>query len=107
MQEILKADQPAYFVLHDGKLQSSAYIKIPAKTLVNVTIINYDGGPADGIAAKYQQVAGTVGNVVYALNSRLYAEFFSTTVVVVCGWSIPLSPRRTVSSLAFLPFFLQ
>ncbi len=66
-----QTDQPAYFVLHDGKLQSSAYIKIPAKTLVNVTIINYDGGPADGIAAKYQQVAGTVGNVVYALNSTV------------------------------------
>ena len=61
--------QPAYFVYHDGVLQSSAYIAIPSHRLINLTILDYDSGPGDGTPSQYLNVSGTVGNVVYGLNA--------------------------------------
>lgn len=54
-------DQPAYFVLTDQGLQSSANIRIPSHTNIDLTIINYDDGNTT-IAPLYAKVQGTVNN---------------------------------------------
>ena len=37
--------QPAYFVLENGTLHSSANISIPSNRLIDLTIFDYDSGP--------------------------------------------------------------
>jgi len=63
--------QPAYFVLENGTLHSSANITIPAGRLIDLTIFNYDSGPGYGTPATYTNVSGTIGGVVYVLNSTM------------------------------------
>ncbi|MEM0155868.1 MAG: hypothetical protein QW597_04625 [Thermoplasmataceae archaeon] len=64
-------DQPAYFIVNNGTLESSANISVPAHMLIDLTIVDYDSGPGTGTPPVYQNVSGTVGNVVYLFNSTL------------------------------------
>lgn len=59
--------QPAYYVLQDGKLLSSAQIYIPANSIINLTIINYDYGPGT-VPAQYSKVMGTLNGTEYVVN---------------------------------------
>lgn len=75
-------DQPTYYVLDNGSLQSSAYLQLPAQQYIQLTIISYDDGPAyplgqpslpagsnnSGLASLYN-VSGTVGNVEKVVNN--------------------------------------
>ncbi len=61
-------DQPAFYVLQNGSLTSSANIVLPANTLIEVTIINYDNGNAS-VPSNYQAVTGTVGNQITVVNN--------------------------------------
>lgn len=65
--------QPAFYVLVNGTLHSSATINLPANRLVNLTIINYDDGGAAplGVPANnsYYDVIGTVGGVMNVVNN--------------------------------------
>lgn len=63
-------DQPAFYVLHNGSLQSSANIVLPANSLIEVTIINYDSGNAS-VPAADAKVTGTVGNQITVVNNTL------------------------------------
>lgn len=63
--------QPAYFIVNNGTLESSANITVPAHVLIDLTVVDYDSGPGTGTPAIYQNVSGTVGNVVYLFNSTL------------------------------------
>jgi hypothetical protein len=62
--------QPAYIVLNNGALYSSANISLPANTRIDVTIFNFDGyGPlADNT---YANVSGTVGGKIFYLNDSM------------------------------------
>ncbi|MGP6220090.1 hypothetical protein [Caldiplasma sukawensis] len=60
-------DQPAYFVLENGKIMSSAQIYLPANSLIKVTIINYDTGPGT-VPSQYAKVMGTLNNTEYVIN---------------------------------------
>ena len=51
--------QPAYFVLQNGTLQSSANITIPANQKVELTVINYDNGNGT-VSPIYANVTGTI-----------------------------------------------
>ncbi|MCL5407804.1 MAG: hypothetical protein M1518_00350 [Candidatus Thermoplasmatota archaeon] len=51
--------QPAFFVLQNGTLKSSANITIPANEQIDVTIINYDDGNGS-VGAVYANVTGTL-----------------------------------------------
>ena len=61
-------DQPAFYVLQNGSLTSSANIVLPANTLIEVTIVNYDDGNASAPSI-YQAVTGTVGNQITVVNN--------------------------------------
>lgn len=62
--------EPAFYVLQNNQLTSSANISIPAGVPVNLTIMNYDDGPAT-VPAEYANVTGTVGNVVFIANNSV------------------------------------
>ncbi|MGA2663779.1 MAG: hypothetical protein ABSF83_02390 [Nitrososphaerales archaeon] len=67
-------DQPAYYVLGPGGLQSAANITLPANRLVELVISNYDEGNASLASPQYASVNGTVdgSELVYnntAINS--------------------------------------
>lgn len=61
-------DQPAYYLLENGTLQSSAVLNIPTGKTVSLTIINYDDGPAD-VASQYANVVGTTNNQISIVNN--------------------------------------
>ena len=62
--------QPRFFVLGNNGLESSANISLPAKTLIQLTIVSYDG-PTPGSTADEVKVTGTVGNNMYVINSTV------------------------------------
>lgn len=66
----LTATQPAYIVLSDGALYSSANISLPSHTRINVNIFNFDGaGPL--YQNSYANVTGTVGGKIFYLNDSM------------------------------------
>jgi hypothetical protein len=60
-------NQPAYYVLENGKLMSSAQIYLPGDSLIRMTIINYDTGPGT-TSSTYSKVTGTLNNTEYVFN---------------------------------------
>ena len=98
-------DQPAYFVVSpSGQLESTANLKLPGNTLIQVTLVDYDSygltpniGPS-GTAnvSSYAKVIGTVGNVEYVMNSTsINATLPSQSST--SGISIPPSTSYQVS----------
>lgn len=99
-------EQPAYYVLNNGTLQSSAFIEVPANQLIQLTIISYDDGSAaplgqpnqnlsttnPGIGSLYN-VSGTVGGVEKVVND--------TNVNSTQNSGIQISGGETVSSLPY------
>ena len=69
------SDQPAFYVLENGTLHSSATINLPVNRLINLTIINYDDGGAAPLGNpgspdnSYYNVTGTVGGVMHIVNN--------------------------------------
>lgn len=62
---------PRYWVLTPNGLMSSANISLPANTLIQLTIIDFDS--ASPLPSQFSQVSGTVGNVVYVVNGTTAA----------------------------------
>ncbi len=73
--------QPAFYVLQNGTLESSAMIYFPANTLIDLTIIDYDTGPAPLENNSYANVSGTVGGFEYVFNSTDPAGLNQSQVV--------------------------
>ena len=83
--------QPAYFVLENGTLHSSANISIPANRLIDLTIFDYDSGPGYGTPPEYTNVSGTIGGVVYVLNKTMInATNSGTGSINILNNSIPV-----------------
>ncbi|MHB1709751.1 MAG: hypothetical protein ACYCT2_09800 [Thermoplasmataceae archaeon] len=83
--------QPAYFVLVNGTLQSSANITIPSHRLIDLTIFDYDSGPGYGTPTVYTNVSGTIGGVVYILNQTMInATNSGTGSINIVSNSIPV-----------------
>lgn len=67
--------QPAFYVLDNGTLQSSATINLPADRLINLTIVNFDDGaasplgPPNATSFSYYNVSGTIGGVMQVVNN--------------------------------------
>ncbi len=61
-------NQPAYFVLENGKLMSSAQIYLPGDSMIRMTIIDYDSGSGT-VSAAYSKVTGTLNNTEYVYNN--------------------------------------
>ncbi len=76
--------EPAFFVLQNSQLTSSANISLPAGVPIHVTIINYDSGSA-AVAPQFANVTGTVGNVIFIANNT---NINSTEATDVGGISV-------------------
>ncbi|MCL4447603.1 MAG: hypothetical protein M0Z77_07550 [Thermoplasmatales archaeon] len=61
-------DQPAFFVLQNGTLQSAANITIPANQKIEMTIIDYDDGNGS-VASIYANVTGTLNGKETIVNN--------------------------------------
>ena len=84
--------QPAYFVLENGTLHSSANISIPSNRLIDLTIFDYDSGPGYGTPPVYTNVSGTIGGVVYVLNKTMInATNGGTSSIKILNNSIPVT----------------
>ncbi|MDV3244578.1 MAG: hypothetical protein LYZ66_05315 [Nitrososphaerales archaeon] len=59
--------QPTFYVVGTNGLGSSANIRLPVKTLIQVTIVSYDT-PTAGSQQQDGLVKGTVGSTVYMIN---------------------------------------
>ncbi len=59
--------EPAFYVLQNNQLTSSANISLPANVPIHITIVNYDDGAAP-VPAIFANVSGTSGNVVFIAN---------------------------------------
>lgn len=66
---------PRYWVLTPDGLESSANISLPAHTLIQLAILDYDS--ATPLPSQYDQVTGTVGNVVYVVNGTTASGGFA------------------------------
>jgi len=83
--------QPAYFVLENGTLHSSANISIPSDRLIDLTIFDYDSGPGYGTPPVYTNVSGTIGGVVYVLNETMInATNINTGSINIQNNSVPI-----------------
>lgn len=67
-------DQPAYFVLQNNTLKSSANIVLPANVPIQLTIRNYDDGPAS-TAQQFSKVVGTQNDEVSVFNDTLVQSY--------------------------------
>ncbi len=54
--------QPAYFVLQNGVMMSSANIHVPLNKKIELTIMNYDDGADNGTPSALSQVVTGTGN---------------------------------------------
>ena len=62
--------QPAFFVLQNGELISSAQIHVPVNKKVEVTITNYDDGADPVNDSSIGQVKGTVNNTILVMSDE-------------------------------------
>jgi hypothetical protein len=63
-------EQPAFYVLTSGGLVSTANIRLPANTMIKLTIVCYDEGNASLASDQYADVQGTVnGTITYTSNA--------------------------------------
>ncbi len=77
-------DQPAYYVLSNGSLLSSGNILLPANSLIDVTVINYDNGTAT-VPSQYADVTGTVNDQVTIVNNTLINSTFQNNGIAIRG----------------------
>lgn len=85
--------QPAYFVQGPHGLQSSANITLPANTLIEVVIMNFDQGNATLENPQFANVTGTVnGTMTFYNNNAMNATEGQSGIV--------LQGQQTVSSLS-------
>ena len=90
-------DQPAFFVLKNGELLSSANISLPANKQINLTIINYDDGTAP-TAAQYDKVVGTVNSQITIFNNtNVNSTFNGQSINVAGGEKVTIVPNGTVA----------
>lgn len=78
-------DQPAFYVLGPGGLQSSARIAVPAHRLIKLVIINYDDGSANLSSSQYESVAGTINGQMTLVNNTLINSTMTTSGIQVRG----------------------
>lgn len=86
-------DQPAYFVLTDTGLHSSASISIPSHTEVDFTIINYDDGNTT-IAPQYAKVNGTMTNTMLMIS-----DIEMNASEELSGINLHVNETQTISQL--------
>ena len=69
--------QPAYFVLQNGQLESSASINLPVHKEIRINIVSYDTMISPPFYSSYAEVSGTVDGLmeVTSANSTVNTSF--------------------------------
>lgn len=62
--------QPAYYMVQNGELVSTANISLPSHRAIHISITSYDMGNAS-VDPQYLKVAGTVGNEVSVVRGMI------------------------------------
>lgn len=89
---------PKYWVVTAKGLESPANISMPANTLIQLTIVDTD--TATPLPSQYGNVTGTVGNVVYVINSTAAAGNFSANSAEAVSY---LNPKTQVGHTFTVP----
>ncbi len=98
------ADQPAFFVLGQNGLQSSANISLPANRLIKLVIINYDDGNASLVVPADTAVSGTTdGTIFVASNDNINSSQGAGAIDVKGGESVTSVPADQVSHTFSVP----
>jgi len=85
--------QPAYYIQTPHGLESSANITLPANTLIEVVIMNFDQGNATLTGPQFANVTGTVNNTMSFYNNNAMNSTEGPSGIIVQG-------QQTVSSLS-------
>lgn len=93
--------QPKFFVLGSTGLESSANISLPARRLIQLTIISYDT-PTPGSQSQDAKVTGTVGNSIYLINSTIASMSDPTMQWGTNVSSVPVSSLAQTFSIPSL-----
>ena len=97
-------DQPAYYVLTDHGLKSSASLALPANRLIELVIVNYDDGNATLTNPQYSSVQGTVnGTMTFANNDDVNSSQGATGEVVSGGQTVSTVPPDDISHTFTIP----
>lgn len=90
-------DQPAYYILENGTLHSSAVVSLPSGKTISLTIVNYDDGPAD-VAAQYDKVIGTTnGKMTVVNNTNVNSSQGSNGINISGGVSVSQVPDTNIA----------
>lgn len=90
-------DQPAFYVLNNGQLHSSANISLPANKQIDLTIINYDDGNGS-VASQYDSVVGTNGNQISIINNtNVNSTYNGQNINVIGGSKVSQVPNSEIS----------
>lgn len=96
-------DQPAFFVLSNGTLKSSANISIPANREIDLTIINYDGGNGS-LPPIFANVTGTLNGKETIYNNTNINSTNGTGQIAVNGSVQVTSVNASVVAHTFTVF---
>lgn len=96
-------DQPAFFVLSNGTLKSSADISIPANREIDLTVINYDDGNGS-VSSIYTQVTGTLNGKETIYNNSNINSTNGTNQIAVNGSEQVSSVNANITAHTFTLF---
>lgn len=96
--------QPAYYVLGPGGLQSSAKISLPAHRLIKLVIFNYDNGNASLVKPSYANVQGTTnGTIAIANNATVNSTESSSGISIIGVQTVSSVPASQISHTFTIP----
>lgn len=90
-------DQPAFYVLDNGTLESTANISLPAGEAIDLTIINYDDGGAP-TASQYASVTGTTNDQMTIVNNtNVNSTYNGQNINVIGGQKVSQVPDNNIA----------
>ena len=78
-------EQPAYYVVGQNGLASSANITLPANQLIRLVIVDYDNGAPGVNGSQIGQVTGTMKNQMQVVNNTLVNSTISSSGIDIRG----------------------
>lgn len=90
-------DQPAFYIMNDGQLHSSSNISLPSGQLIDLTIVNYDDGPAT-VDPTYSNVTGTSSNQMTIFNdTNINSTYGGGNIAVTGGQTVTHVPDTNIA----------
>ncbi len=90
-------NQPAFYILSGGKLQSTANITLPSNKKIDLTIINYDDGVGP-VATQYDNVTGTTNDQISIINNtNVNSTYNGQNISVIGGQKVSQVPNDNIA----------